>query len=508
MANTQVSAARPLGTSPLVAVSAAVALALIGFAFAQSPIETIVVLSALVGLVIAFMRPDLFVYFVAFTLPINFARSYQGIPLAVEELYVLAAPLIILHRVAGGRVVRRLRIKSVYVWPAAGLLIIIALSCFRASDFYSYVRGAGRFGGAVICAWAVLNIATTWDRQKKVIWSLLGGALFICLLIFAQVITREPTSIFFFIRGTTPTQFSPMRLEETVFVGRGMGLIGPSGSAHYLEVLLPIALYGLLVARSKFWPYLVLALLWAGTLLTFTAVPVLVGVAVSLLLGLLMRKLSLTFATAAMLIAGLGSALLSLTYVSGQLSERILLWQGELYQRLDLWKMGWDLFRMHPLVGVGFTNSSAYFMTWTGTLFSRSPWWIIGHPHQLYILVADELGVVGLGLYCWIWLRSLQLGFKAALDKGLGPRRFEVIALSCGSLALLLNGLTDSTLGGYQYWVLLGLIEATYRLVKPDVKLPAAKGADRVCSLDGGESRPTRGAFNRSGGELTRRWPA
>ncbi len=493
MANGQISTARPQLLAPFIALFAAASLAVLGLVLVKSPTDVLFLLTAVIGVVVAFMRPDWFLYFILFTIPIDFARAVHGFPIAVEETYVFVFPLIVLHRLAGGKVVRRLRLYSVYAWPVLALFAMTATFYFRGQSRYGYIKGMGRFAESVSIAWAVLNLATTWDRLRKMIYSLLGGALVISVLVFCQIIARNPTWFVFFVRGTTSTAFSPTHVGEASFLamawtGRGMGLSGPSGTGIFLEMLLPLAFYRLLVAERKLWHYLMLAVLWGGILLTFTAVPILAAFATSMLLVLLMRKFNWRLVLAVAFTAGVSGFILMQSYVERKVVSHVkAIRYGELYQRLDLWKMGWRLFEKHPLVGIG-PRVGAYFILRWGQFWQTSALSLMNHPHETYILIADTFGVPGLICYGWIWFRALQLGYRALRDRSLGPRRFEAVAIACAVVAWLIQGFTDSVLAGGEQLAILTLLEAAYLLVQADRKDSArAKGVgQRAISQPGG----------------------
>ncbi len=471
MANGQISAARPQVLTPLIALFTAASLVVVGLALVKSPTDILFLLIVAIGVVVAFMRPDWFLYFCLFTLPIDFARAIHGFPVAVEEAYVFALPLVVLHRLAGGKVVRRLRFNSVYLWPVLALFAMTATFYFRGQSRYGYIKGMGRFCEALSIAWAILSLATTWDRLRKMIYSLLGGAAVISILVFWQMVVRGPTWFYFFVRGTGATAFSPTHLDQVPWTGRGMGLSGPSGTGIFLEMLLPLALYRLLAAERKLTHYLMLAALWGGMLLTFTAVPIFSALGASLLLVLLMKKFNWKLVLASGFTAAFTGFVLMQSYIQRRLVSHIrAIRYDELYQRLSLWKMGWQLFERHPLVGIG-PNVGTWFILRTGGFWESSPFWLLNHPHETYLQIADIYGVLGLVCYGWIWLRALQLGYRAFRDRSLGARRFEVVALACGIVAWLIQGFTDSMLAGTEELVVLFLLEAGYLLLLADRKV-------------------------------------
>ena len=468
----QIFEARQQSLSPLIALFAAASLVVLGLALVKSPTDLVLLLAVALGVIVAFMRPDWFIYFCLFTLPIDFARTVRGFPVAIEESYVLALPFVVLHRWAGGKIVRRLKLHSAYLFPVLGIVLLTGLLYFRGQGFGDYVKTMGRLAEAISVAWAILSVATTWDRQRKMIYSFFGGALVNCVLIFIQMIARGPTWIYYFVRGTDPTAFSPGRVTHDYWVGRGTGFLGPSGIAIFMEVLLPLALYRLLSAKRKLWHFVVLALLWGGILLTFTLVPILVAVATSALLLLVMRKFNWKIILAIVLLAGTSIFMLSHSYLHRQLEGHLqAVRQTERYQRLTMIKLGWELFERHPIVGYG-PAAGEWTMLRLGSFWSKH--YALAGSHTVYLDLADEFGLLGLVCYGWIWFRALQLGYRSFRDRSLAQRRFEAVALGCAVVAALMQGFTDPALFNRERFALYALLECSYLLLRSDRKAALA----------------------------------
>jgi hypothetical protein len=483
MANGQVTAGRPAALSAFIALFVAAFLAVFGLALARSPAEVTFLLAAVVGLVVAFMRPDLFLYFVLFTIPFNFTRAYRGFPLALEELKVLGLPLIVLHRWAGGKVVPRLKIKSVYLLPVAGLLLIVLASYPRALSFPMYLHDGGRLVGGICMIWLVLNICTTWRRQKIAIGCLVGGALALALLCFLQL---GAPSIYGrvapLIKGDTYTAFSPtLGALSPGSGGRASGPFNADETGAFMAWLLPVLLcFALAAKRKKARLYVALSTLGLILFLTFSRGAI-ASAAVGVLLFLALSKK----ANARLLAVGGAACLLilaalSVPSVQATLNRRLggtgAIWRS----RMSLVRAGVKIISRHPLFGVGIGNLG---QTVERQLGENHPgkWilWTIVSTHNQYLDIWIESGLVGLLCYLWIFSRILQMGWTAFRQKSWGPRRLEVTALACGCVTMLIHGFINAvvlfSMVGYVCWAMFGLVEATYRLVKADPKARPAK---------------------------------
>ena len=463
---------RTVGLGPLAfAAGATVLLActLVFVLFIRDPGPILALLPVMATLVVGVFRPDLFVYFVLASICVNFARAVGGYPVALEQLKILAPPLIVLNFILGGKAVTRLKAKSVYLWAIVGILVMVALSLFRASNLAVYVRDAGRLVLGLCGFWAVLNIGTTWARQRLLMYSLVAGALLLSLLVLAQVATQSYTPIYDFVRGEFFTPFSPTRGDILPFDGRGQGLSGPNETGGYIAVVLPIALYLAATAKRKLPLYLASGVMWLALFLTFGRIAVFGGVVASFLFmklqgGSQWRALRIIVPCA--LVTYL---VLSSTSVRSVFSERVSGTQEMAGDRLKVWGYVWDSVSKHPLIGVGFGNMEGLLVEASGTYQQENELNRLYNAHNQYLEVLMDLGLLGLGLYVWLLTRPIHLGLLVWRSPNLGSHRLEVLALSCAGLVIIILGVTESPLSmsqvGYVCWAVFALVEASYRLL-------------------------------------------
>lgn len=69
--------------------------------------------------------------------------------------------------------------------------------------------------------------------------------------------------------------------------------------------------------------------------------------------------------------------------------------------RLELWQMGWEMFKSHPVLGIGPDNVKSLFTTYRPGLIFGTKW---GSIHNLYLHQAAERGIVGLGALLFLFL--------------------------------------------------------------------------------------------------------
>lgn len=89
--------------------------------------------------------------------------------------------------------------------------------------------------------------------------------------------------------------------------------------------------------------------------------------------------------------------------------------QGEVVEeavglRLQLWQVGWAMFRDHPVLGVGPDNIKPLFTKYKPDLIGNAKW---GSMHNLYLQHAAERGLLGLGAVLALFLSFSVYAYRA-----------------------------------------------------------------------------------------------
>lgn len=240
--------------------------------------------------------------------------------------------------------------------------------------------------------------------------------------------------------GAIPGRF---RLIGTSLFRATAGFGWPNELGMFLAVALPLAVYGVRVARTALRKVAALALLAgaaAGLVATFSRgswLAVLTAAPILFFAGdwRLPTRLLLGFAV--------GAVILDLA-LGGAIRERALATIEDPYvvQRAALMLTGVLMFLAHPIVGVGpggFAESLSEFGPQVPWL-----WDYVGSSHNAYIEVAAETGILGLagflallGTTLWILLksarreaRSEQVGVEVPAPTSDAPRRRPVRGLT------------------------------------------------------------------------------
>jgi len=142
--------------------------------------------------------------------------------------------------------------------------------------------------------------------------------------------------------------------------------------------------------------------------------------------------------------------------------------------RLKLNQVAANMIGAHPLLGIGintFVDVMREYDTTGVTYYFPQP------VHNVYLLVAAETGLVGLGLFLMLLLNTVWGALRAAGSKD----RFVSVcatALLCGLVVLAASNLADDHLRTEvlyaHFWLLIGLVVAARRMVEE----PAPAGPD------------------------------
>jgi O-antigen ligase len=147
--------------------------------------------------------------------------------------------------------------------------------------------------------------------------------------------------------------------------------------------------------------------------------------------------------------------------------------------RLQIWNIGWRMFLDHPIIGVG----AGQFSTAYGTLYATRLHQAWMNPHNLFIEVACELGIIGLGVFSYFVLQIIKQILHLP-RRDLSPQidfNYQV-ASACGGMliALIAVSLVSHTLFRPYWYFLGGLVAANYfsawaearKVTQPEHKTP------------------------------------
>lgn len=191
-------------------------------------------------------------------------------------------------------------------------------------------------------------------------------------------------------------------------------------------------------------------------------------------------------------LGGIGVVILGLIF-SGPIVRKFTESDPEnVISRLNLNKMSEEIIAEYPLAGVGLNNANvvgpkySYYRTYE-MIFKIPP-----VVHNIYLLVASEIGLVGVGLWLLFIFSVLATGARALYVKGLEMRdKLLLLALIIGMLNFLISDLVGYSLRvlevGFLSWWILGLLLAVAKTVlnRPYVVEAPGNTADKAGAPNG-----------------------
>ncbi len=212
------------------------------------------------------------------------------------------------------------------------------------------------------------------------------------------------------------------------FLGRAPFVLSPRRALHGLA-LLPVGL---------------------ALLLSFSRGALLLGVPAGLLaLGLLAGRRWRKVTLVALLLFAL---LLVPLFRTPRFVALLDTGQGTTFFRLSLWRSAWQMFRDHPLLGVGPDN---FLYAYRTRYILPTAWeeFDLAHPHNWLLDFATRLGGLGLAAFLWLLTAALR-GTLPALRRLEGRER----ALFIGALAALAAGLAHGLVDAFFFYIDLAYV--------------------------------------------------
>jgi O-antigen ligase len=291
--------------------------------------------------------------------------------------------------------------------PIAGLIGAYVLSFYNISDTVSLgfaLQNAEMFLACVLVYYLIVsNVRTEADLQRIHLFQVISLS---SIMLFALYELNHPG-------GTLiPGWIDFKQTVGTEFNTRNVRVGGPFYDFELMSEFSALSL--LLVAyrivrTTAFYPRLALSILLVlNFFILFATVTrgAIFSAAIGLAYLLFLLRRRVRFVPLTIAVASIAAAFFAMNFYvshftrSGDLVARL----GETHfvglvpdSRVGAWQDGWQRFLEHPLIGHG-----PYYSSITGT---HVWFW----PHNVYLLIANYVGVVGLGCYLWLLFRLLVL---------------------------------------------------------------------------------------------------
>lgn len=149
----------------------------------------------------------------------------------------------------------------------------------------------------------------------------------------------------------------------------------------------------------------------------------------------------------------------SILYFHPYYQARVLSISNMQYQsnseRLLIWQSSYQMFKDHPLIGVGVGNFS--FVYQSKYILPEAKERFLTHAHNIYLHTLAESGLVGFFGFCLFFSYTLFTSFYIWRKNS----NQEALILFVSTISLLLQGLTEVNIGNHTiitriYWIMLG----------------------------------------------------
>jgi putative inorganic carbon (HCO3(-)) transporter len=138
--------------------------------------------------------------------------------------------------------------------------------------------------------------------------------------------------------------------------------------------------------------------------------------------------------------------------------------------RLGYWSRSIHVIRDYPVLGTGVNTYST--VQWR----YENEWGWGGYPHNSYLQMTAETGVVGLLSFLWLLFSLYKNSFRNLKKMQRPELRFLLISFLTGLSGLLIHSFFDTTLYSVQLssfmWLLMGLIVALQYAEEPNPENP------------------------------------
>lgn len=337
----------------------------------------------------------------------------------------------------------RINVRQQLFLPLMALFLVSVVSLVNATNLEAGLRDVYRLSIYILLYFMVVEILTDQDRWQLIAGCMVLGGVLTCLVGFYQFI--YPESFAFWSVGGN---FIAL-IGNRIYVGA------------YLLTLIPLAITLYLLGKTRIqrvtWG-IAIALLNVGIVLTRSRAAWL-GLAsgLCLMVFLIYRHQVLQaalckagqakhiFVVLAILVSSWGMGCLLFTRGAPAPSQTSLfaasLDTGSLQARVRFWRESLNMIRANPLLGVGAGNFTFVFLRYAD--FPQQPVIqnkLLEHPHNEYVNLAAELGVLGLLTFAWLLFRIARTGRQALHQAATGGEALRLWGLLACLASVAING--------------------------------------------------------------------
>jgi len=413
------------------------------------PVIFVAALFGFVYLALTFNKPEFNVILTIATLPFLPTMVICG-----ELILTLIA---FLFKAIRGK--RSIRFELLDLFVLAFAILMIFGGLFSVSPSES-LPPASVFFCFMLSYFLIVNLIKTKELLKKLIsFSLVSFTICSLYGIYQN---------FFEAPDTTWTDEDMFSAIETRVVST---FENPNVFGEYLIMLIPLALTFMLLAKKMSGKSLSLVSLVASVAaLIFTwSRGAWLGCIVSLLIFfIILNKNSLGAYIMGMLAFPLAIPFLPESIVSRFTSIGNMTDSSTSY-RVYIWEASLGMIKDFPLTGIGIGTGAyqAVYSEYALAGIETAP-----HSHNLYMQIMIELGILGFAVFMLTMFLFVNKAFTFIKSTSFSDARLLVGAVTCGIVAILVQGLTDYVWYNYRvfafFWMMIGIASTAINIYKSD----------------------------------------
>ena len=458
--------------------------------YVNNPVYILVVLASLIGFVAAIASVEfglLLLVFITYTRFSDIAVHDYHAPSVAKSFIVILLIGIFIRWVVSQERPRGLLLPTVLV-VAYGLVGFSTL-LFAPND-QAVMDSLSNFVKDALIALVVVALLKKPSQFRNVIYTLILIGIFIGMISVHQYVTGNFTSRY--------GGFAVAEYMNIVGETNGYRLSGPVGDPNFFsQVMVVLAMLGierLLHEKRLLWKILAG---WCAAVSTLTVVFTFSrGTTIALVLSLLLFFWIYKLRPAQLIVVlVLGIAMLAFappTYYQRVLSIADVLptSNGEINIHKDRAILGrasenltaWVMFMNHPLLGVGLNNFSSQYQDYTKTL-GLAPSATQRSPHNLYLEVAAEQGVIGLIVFIaliFLAMRSVLHARRRFLNAGMEDYANLTTGFAIAFAGYLFAALFVHAAYPRYFYLLIGIAFALSNMLPEEIEevSPALPGVD------------------------------
>ncbi|NQU95626.1 MAG: O-antigen ligase family protein [Candidatus Omnitrophica bacterium] len=408
-------------------------------------------------------------YLLVFIIPFHLGKFYiypdepsLWIGIRIIDFVILSLYILWVAEILGRRVTEKVTVSKSASLFLFFLVLLSFVSCLNAVDKKQCIYQSLILLRGFLIFFYIAHYPIKKQTLKTILFILIAGALIQSIIAFIQWHTGSPLGLEWL---GEPLKIDVQRLRiQSVF--RITGTL-PSPNMlwfMYMDFVLPL-LAALLLFRMKILYKIVIFTIFVFCFfvcnLTFSRgglISFFTGMGALLFLNLLKARFSMKMLIRSFFIITL--SLITLFFMADMILSRFTSYDyGSLAMRVPLMQIALNIVFSHPLLGIGAGNYILVMYLYDVSVSGITSFFFY-QVHNLYLLIAAEMGIFALGAFLLFIFSVLKKGWSSLIKKSEGIASVVTMGLVSGLFAFSVHGLVESISLGrlLMLWFCCGLI--------------------------------------------------